>query len=172
MTLVPLAGLEVTPWKNGRGRKADVAAGDGWFVGLAWIEADAPFSTFPATERTCVLVEGAGFTLSFYGRTPAVYAAPGDVHSFRGDLPTQATTAGGPSLVFNVMTSLKVMTHEVVVTDTLAAQGFAVVLRGTVTGDDGTARTGDVLLLPHAGQASPDLLVAVATVAPVGSPTG
>ena len=172
MTLVPLAVLEVTPGKKGRGRKADVASGDGWFVGLAWIEADAPFSAFPATERTCVLVEGAGFTLSFYGRTPAVYAATGDVHSFRGDLPTQATTAGGPSLVFNVMTSIGAMTHEVVVTDTLGAQGFAVVLRGSVAGDDGTARPGDVLLLPHDGEPSADLMVAVATVAPAGGAGG
>jgi hypothetical protein len=41
MTVIRRAGLVVTPWKNGLGRKADVAEGDGWFVGLAWIEARA-----------------------------------------------------------------------------------------------------------------------------------
>ena len=172
MTVVRLAELDVTPWKNGKGRKADVAAGDGWFVGLAWIEADAPFSHFAGTERTCVLVEGAGFTLTFYGFPPAVYRAPGDVHSFRGDLPAQATTAGGTSLVFNVMTSVGVRAHEVVVTDSLAAEGFAVVLRGSVEADGGAAGPGDVLVLPHEGAASEDLLVAVATVTPAAAPAG
>lgn len=172
MTVVRTAQLEVTPWKNGKGRKADVAQGDGWFVGLAWIEADAPFSTFTGTRRTCVLVEGAGFTLTFYGFPPAVYREPGDVHSFRGDLPTQATTAGGPSLVFNVMTSVGVCDHAVVVTDALAPQGFAVVLCGTVEADGGPAVPGDVLVLPHEGRGSNDLLVAVATIAPGADAAG
>jgi hypothetical protein len=172
MTVVRTAHLEVTPWKNGKGRKADVAHGDGWFVGLAWIEADAPFSHFPGTQRTCVLVEGAGFTLTFYGFPPAVYRVPGDVHAFRGDLPAQATTAGGPSLVFNVMTSVGSWTHDVVVTGTLAAQGFAAILHGTVEAEGGPAGPGDVLVLPHDGAASHDLLVAVATVTPVPGPPG
>ena len=171
MTVVRLADLEVTPWKNGKGRKADVAAGEGWFVGLAWIEADAPFSHFPGTQRSQVLVEGAGFTLSFYGRAPAVYRAPGDVNSFRGDLPAQVRTAGGPSLVFNVMTSVGSWTHDLVVTDTLAPQGFAVVLRGTVDADGGPAGPGDVLVLPHEGRPSDDLLVAVATITRVAGDT-
>ena len=35
MTVVRQAELAVSPWKNGKGRKADVAEGDGWFVGVA-----------------------------------------------------------------------------------------------------------------------------------------
>ena len=172
MTVVRLADLEVTPWKNGKGRKADVASGEGWFVGLAWIEADAPFSHFPGTQRSQVLVEGAGFTLSFAGLPAAVYRAPGDVNSFRGDLPASVRTAGGPSLVFNVMTSAASCTHELVVTDRLAPQGFAVVLRGTVEADGGPAVVGDVLVLPHDGRPSDDLLVAVATITPLTGTTG
>lgn len=172
MTVVRLAELDVTPWKNGKGRKADVAVGEGWFVGLAWIEADAPFSHFAGTQRTCVLVEGAGFTLSFYGFPPAVYREPGDVHSFRGDLPAQVKTAGGPSLVFNVMTSVGAWAHDVVVTDSLAAEGFAVILRGAVEADGVAAGPGDVLVLPHRGAGSDDLLVAVATITPVTTATG
>ena len=171
MTVVRLADLEVTPWKNGKGRKADVAAGEGWFVGLAWIEADAPFSSFPGTQRSQVLVEGAGFTLSFYGFPPAVYRSPGDVNAFRGDLPAQVRTAGGPSLVFNVMTSVATWTHELVVTDTPGPRGFAVILRGTVEAEGGPAGTGDVLVLPHDGVVSPDLLVAVATITPLPGTT-
>lgn len=168
MTVVRQAELAVSPWKNGKGRKADVAEGDGWFVGLAWLEADVAFSNFPRTDRTTVLVDGAGFTLHFYGRGPCTFAVPGDRHGYAGDLPAQVKLVDGTCTVFNVMTRRGDLTHTVEVTDTLPDNGFAVVLRGSVEADGGPAGPGDVLVLPHAGAGSADLLVAVAVVTPAG----
>ncbi|WP_158220566.1 HutD family protein [Kineosporia sp. A_224] len=171
MTVVRRADLAVTPWKNGLGRKADIAEGDGWFVGLAWLDRDAAFSDFPGTDRTCVLLEGGGFTLEVEGRAPLVYRDPGTAHSFPGDVPTRCVLAAGPCVVVNVMTRRGDLEHRVEVTGTLPGDGWAVVLRGglrPVAGDEGVspeAGPGDVVALPHQGVASPDLLV-VAVRAP------
>lgn len=154
MTVLRQADLEVSPWKNGLGRKADVASGDGWFVGLAWLDADAPFSHFPRTERTCVLVTGAGVTLELEGLPPVSASAPGDAMEFPGDVPTVARLAGGPCTVFNVMSDRDGPGHRTGLARTLPVAGYAVVLRGAVTGPDGTARPGDVLVLPHEGTPS------------------
>lgn len=171
MTVVRRADLAVTPWKNGLGRKADIAEGDGWFVGLAWLDRDAAFSDFPGTDRTCVLLEGTGFTLEVDGRAPLVYRAPGTAHSFPGDVPTRCVLADGPCVVVNVMTRRGALQHRVEVTGTLPVDGWAVVLRGCVrpaAGDEGPspeAGPGDVIALPHQGVPSPDPVV-VAVRAP------
>lgn len=172
MSVLRRADLAVTPWKNGLGRKADIAEGDGWFVGLAWLDRDAAFSHFPGTDRTCVLLEGAGFTLEVDGSAPLVYRDPGTAHAFAGDVPTRCVLAAGPCVVLNVMTRRGELEHRVEVTRTLPRDGWAVVLRGAVraaAGDEGLspdAGPGDVIALPHQGIASPDLLV-VAARAPV-----
>jgi uncharacterized protein len=165
VTVLRRADLAVTPWKNGLGRKADIAEGDGWFVGLAWLDRDAAFSDFPGTDRTCVLLEGTGFTLEVDGSPPLVYRAPGTAHSFPGDVPTRCVLADGPCVVVNVMTRRGDLEHRVEVTGTLPPDGWAVVLRGGVrppAGEDTLspeAGPGDVIALPHQGVASPDLLV-------------
>lgn len=172
MTVVRRSELAVTPWRNGLGRKADLAEGDGWFVGLAWLDADVAFSHFPGTDRTCVLVEGAGFDLSVDGQGTARYRTPGDAHAFPGDVPTAVRLVDGPCVVFNVMTRRSSAGHRVDVTDRLPRNGFAVVLRGSVTATDGaggrTAGTGDVLVPPHAGVPSSDLLLVHATIGGTG----
>ena len=61
------AGLTISRWPNGAGRKADIATGDGWLVGFAWLDADAPFSDYTGHDRTIMLVEGPGFTLEVPG---------------------------------------------------------------------------------------------------------
>ena len=63
--LIPFADLTVSPWRNGAGRKADVAAGPDWLVGFAWLDRDAPFSDYTGHDRTITLIEGAGFALDF-----------------------------------------------------------------------------------------------------------
>jgi hypothetical protein len=176
MTVVRRADLTVTPWKNGLGRKADLAEGDGWFVGLAWLDRDAAFSDFPGTDRTCALVEGAGFTLEVEGAPPLVYAAPGTAHAFPGDVPTRCVLTAGPCVVLNVMTRRGDLDHQVEVGGALPPDGWSVVLQGQVrpaardsgdTPDDvRPAVPGDVILLPHSGIASPDLRV-VTVRAPV-----
>jgi hypothetical protein len=55
----------VSRWRNGAGRKADIAAGPDWLVGYAWLDADAPFSDYAGYDRTITLIEGPGFILDF-----------------------------------------------------------------------------------------------------------
>jgi hypothetical protein len=179
MSVIRPAQLPVTPWKNGLGRKADIAVGDGWFVGLAWIEQDADFSDFTGFDRTCILLDGAGFGLSFDAGPALSFSAPGEVRSFPGDLPARAHLVAGPCRVLNVMTRRGQWEHRVTVGDRLPADGWAVVLRGTLRLEAGRdagpdagpgAGPGDVLVLPQAGLASPDLLLVTATVTAAARP--
>ena len=165
MAVIRQGDLARTPWKNGRGRKADIAGGDGWFVGLAWIDEDAPFSDFSGLDRTCVLIGGSGFTLSFPDGPALAFLDPGMAHSFPGESPTRAQLVAGGCLVFNVMTRRGEWDHRVRLDNRLPRDGYAVVLRGSVQDGD-TAGPGDVLVPPHAGLASPDLLVVAADLTP------
>ena len=145
VTVVRRADLAVTPWKNGLGRKADLAEGDGWFVGLAWLDRDAAFSDFPGTDRTCVLVEGAGFTLEVEGRRPLVFTEPGTAHAFPGDVPTRCVLRAGPCVVLNVMTRRGDPGHRVEVGAALPPDGWSVVLQraGAAGRDAGPRGRGD-----------------------------
>jgi environmental stress-induced protein Ves len=171
MAVIRQGELAVTAWKNGRGRKADIASGDGWFVGLAWLDEDAPFSDFTGFDRTCLLLDGHGFTLSFDGQPDLGFTAPGAVHSFAGESPTTAHLLDGPCLVMNVMSRRGHWSHRLDIGAIMAPHGYAVVLRGSVAGgatQPGAhhAGPGDVLVLPHDGAASDDLLLATATLLP------
>jgi environmental stress-induced protein Ves len=128
------AELPVSRWPNGAGRKADLLTGDGWMIGFAWLDADAPFSMLPEMDRTITLVQGPGFTLDVSGKTLAVQ---------RGFEPTRfdggATTTcriTGPSRVLNVMTARGRFRHTVEIVERLGpiASGgvarIAVVLDG------------------------------------------
>ena len=165
MSVIRRDQLVVTPWKNRRGRKADVAEGEGWFVGLAWIEARAAFSDFPGMDRTITLVEGEGFTLTVDGE-PHVLRGAGALHSFPGELPVVAEPLAGPCTVLNAMTRRGSWSHQVRVAGELPPDGFALVLHGTVDDPSGPARAGDILALPHTGAPSPDLQGIVITLAP------
>jgi len=159
MAVIRQGDLARTSWKNGRGRKADIAAADGWFVGLAWLDQDAPFSDFTGFDRTCVLLQGAGFTLSVEGQGALVFAEPGTAHSFAGQSPARAELVAGGCLVFNVMTRQGEWEHRVQVDNRVPQDGYALVLRGSVRDGDQVAGPGDVLVPPHAGSGSADLLV-------------
>lgn len=131
-------GLHVSRWKNGAGRKADIAEGDGWMVGFAWLDSDAPFSDFTGHDRTIMLVDGPGFTLDFSGGGSLTVTKPFAPMAFDGGWPTFCRIAG-PSRVLNVMTRRDHFAHRLVVaagSDVVpsapALAQFLVVLRGTV----------------------------------------
>lgn len=160
-TLIPFAGLTVSPWRNGAGRKADIAAGPDWLVGFAWLDADAPFSNYDGHDRTITLIEGAGFTLDFGPAHAALSArklyAP---CLFDGGWTTQCRVPDGPSMVLNAMTARATWTHRVSIAPVapLAAPSpgglaFLVVLEGSVAIDGQTAGPRDAFRL--AGAATP-----------------
>src|SRR5262249_56056499 len=51
-TLIPFASLSESRWRNGAGRKVDIASGPGWLVGFAWLDGDAPFSDYRGPDPT------------------------------------------------------------------------------------------------------------------------
>ena len=160
MILRRRAGLAISPWRNGAGRKADLFAGPGWMAGFAFLDADAPFSDFSGHDRTITLVEGAGFALVGDGRELA--AAPLVPLRFDGGWPLGCVLHGGKCLVLNAMTERGWGRHTVAVGPAAALGGAAeravlVVLAGTV----GAAGRHDALLLEGepAPMGSPDALV-------------
>ena len=137
MRLIPNAALPVSRWHNGAGRKSDIATGDGWLVGLAWLDADAPFSALQGFDRTITLVEGPGFTLEIAGRAHLVMNAPFVPAAFDGGAATVCRIEG-PCRVLNVMTARERFRHSVAVVGPgqLVARGemsFVVLLRGAAT---------------------------------------
>ncbi len=132
--ILRFAGLETTRWRNGAGRKADIAAADGWMVGFAWLDADAPFSDYTGHDRTITLVDGPGFSLVFTG-AELVVDQPRVPTAFDGGAAAQCRVRG-PCLVLNAMTPRDRFLHSVevgapgevvCVADEI---GFAVVLEG------------------------------------------
>jgi environmental stress-induced protein Ves len=131
----------VSRWRNGAGRKADIAAGSDWLVGFAWLDADAPFSDYGGRDRTITLVEGPGFALDFGLAHPALLVRRPYVPSaFDGGWPARCRVPDGPCMVLNAMTARAAWTHRVTVATAgarvvPAAGGvaFLVVLEGSVT---------------------------------------
>ena len=158
--MIRAADLTVTPWANGAGRKADIASGDGWLLGFAWLDSDAPFSDYKGHDRTIMLVEGVGFTLELpVGQTVAV------TERFRPAAFDGAGPIGcrvrGPCRVLNAISAYPGFSHtmEVVPAADLVPGPavYAVVLRGTLGG----AGVLDTVVLTEAVAASDDALVAV-----------
>jgi environmental stress-induced protein Ves len=140
-TLIPFASLSESRWRNGAGRKADIATGPDWLVGFAWLEADAPFSDYRGHDRTITLVDGPGFTLDFGRSHPALVARQRYVpFSFDGGWPARCRVPSGSSLVLNTMTARAAWKHQVILASTTSTMevspgglSFLVVLEGRVT---------------------------------------
>jgi environmental stress-induced protein Ves len=178
-TLIPFAGLAVSPWRNGAGRKADIAAGPDWLVGFAWLDADAPFSDYGGHDRTITLIEGPGFTLDFGPSHPALVARRPYVPSaFDGGWAAQCRVPDGPCLVLNAMTTRATRTHSVSVAPAAAlappAPGgvaFLVVLEGRVAIEGQTAGPRDAFRIadtatPHAGADARAALIRIDPIRP------
>lgn len=110
--LIPYAGLEATPWKNGGGSTTEIAIappgsgfdGFDWRISLATIGIDGPFSVFPGIDRTLALVDGPGVTLEVDGEDKVMLCEEEPVFEFRGEQAVVAAVNGGPTTDFNVMT--------------------------------------------------------------------
>ncbi len=158
--MIRAADLAVTPWANGAGRKADIASGDGWLLGFAWLDQDAPFSDYKGYDRTIMLVDGFGFTLELpAGRTIAV-ADQFRPEAFDGAGPIGCQVRG-PCRVLNAISAYPGFSHTMQVvpaSDLVPGPAvYAVVLRGTL----GQAGVWDTVVLTEPVAASDDALVAV-----------
>lgn len=112
---VRAASLVISPWKNGAGRKADIAEGHGWTLGYAWLDGPAAFSDYGGHDRTITLIEGPGFTLQDpHGRTVVEADARFAPKLFDGGAALQCQIAG-PCRVLNVMTARETVHHRLVI---------------------------------------------------------
>jgi uncharacterized protein len=162
----------VSPWRNGAGRKADIAAGADWLVGFAWLDADAPFSDYAGHDRTITLVEGPGFALDFGLPYPALLVRRPYVPSaFDGGWPAYCRVPDGPCMVLNAMTARAAWTHRVTVATAdarvvPAAGGvaFLVVLEGSVTIGGQTAGPRDAFRVEEAVAVDGNVAVRVVVI--------
>jgi environmental stress-induced protein Ves len=146
------ADLAVTPWRNGTGRKADIASGPGWTVAYAWLDGDAAFSDYSGHDRTIALIEGPGFELrSPDGAVALRVDAPFRPAAFDGGAALHCRILGGACRVVNVMTERRATLHSVGILGDAAQRVTApgdgesiviVILRGSVTieADGGAVR--------------------------------
>lgn len=117
--LIPYAGLNPAPWKNGGGSTTQIAvfppdAGFedfDWRVSLATILEDGAFSEFPGIERTLALVDGPGMTLEVDGE-PVLLSKADPVAAFDGESRVVAKLNRGASTDFNVMTRSERCYHQ------------------------------------------------------------
>jgi environmental stress-induced protein Ves len=165
--IIRAGDLAESPWVNGAGRKADIASGDGWLLGFAWLDRDAPFSDYAGHDRTIMLLEGPGFALDLPAGSTLTVTRAFDPAAFDGAGP-MACHVSGPCRVLNAISAypgfshtMQVMTGADVATvtpgDTPEVAVFAVVLRGSA----GAAGPLDTIRLAEPMAAPNDTLLAV-----------
>ncbi len=100
------------PWKNGLGQTLELQKellpdSDyfAWRISIAAVTEDGPFSCFAGFDRTLLLLEGNGITLTVSGGDQHVLDHPLQAARFRGDDNTMASLHHGPISDFNVMVS-------------------------------------------------------------------
>ncbi|HSD70868.1 MAG TPA: HutD family protein [Woeseiaceae bacterium] len=98
------------PWRNGRGKTllllSEPLPGSGdfaWRLSIAGVDSDGPFSRFDDCDRTLVLLEGRGMTLTHGDGRADVLHERFALARFPGDVGTVATLHDGPIRDFNVM---------------------------------------------------------------------
>ncbi len=139
--LIPYAGLEAAPWKNGGGSTTEIAAAPpgatletfDWRISLATIAHDGPFSPFPGIDRTLALVEGPGAVLEVNGESRFFLSEDEPLIEFPGEANVTAALNGGACTDLNVMTRRSRCHHRLG--------------RRTLTGASAFAPRGDVTVL-------------------------
>lgn len=137
MKIIRFAELKVVPWKNGLGITREIAVEPSgatmddfvWRVSIADVDTASPFSRFPGIDRTIVLLEGDGFTMTLDGEREHALTTPCAPFAFAGEATVEVTLAGGATRDFNLMVRRG------------AARGGVDVVRGpaTLTLDSDTA---------------------------------
>jgi environmental stress-induced protein Ves len=169
VTTIRHAGLVISPWRNGAGRKADIAIGPGWLIGFAFLDADAPFSDYSGHDRTITLIDGPGFTLAGPGHPPLAVTQPATPTAFDGGWPVDCHILDAPCVVLNVMTARPAWRHQVDIlhgaipplADPGAVAEVLVILAGELRLAGETLRRRDALRLDGNAtpQASDDALI-------------
>ena len=120
------------PWRNGLGVTVELLrqdikndAGFDWRISMADVTEDGEFSNFSGYDRTLVLLEGNGITLTCNGKKHRLSQSL-QYAEFRGDDPTYATLHHGPVKDFNIMTHRDYCRAEVYCSDSSNRQNIKV----------------------------------------------
>jgi hypothetical protein len=106
---IPLAGIDPTPWRNGKGTTRELIAwpdADAWQLrfSVADIESDGPFSPWPEVARSFCVLDGVGVVLSWSdGRKQRLQPGTPPL-AFDGGDPPWAQLIDGPTRDLNLMT--------------------------------------------------------------------
>ena len=111
MKIVRFDELKAVPWKNGLGITREIAFEPPgasmddflWRVSIADVDTASPFSRFPGIDRTIVLLEGDGFTMTLDGRHDHALTTPCEPFAFPGEAQVEVALAGGATRDFNLM---------------------------------------------------------------------
>ncbi len=105
-----VASYRQVPWRNGRGKtlvlaSEPIGASDefDWRLSIAPVESDGPFSRFGDCDRTLLLLQGNGLTLTHSNGKFDELNSRFAMARFPGDIETFATLQDGPIRDFNVM---------------------------------------------------------------------
>lgn len=108
--VIPANEYRRVRWRNGAGWTREIHAhGDvgadawDWRLSIAEIEQDAPFSTFPGTDRELVLLSGQGLRLRFDQDDTRLLEPPHGRFRFAGEHPVTGELVDGRTEDFNVM---------------------------------------------------------------------
>jgi len=111
MSILRFDDLKAVPWKNGLGITREIAVEPPgasmddfvWRVSIADVDTASPFSRFPGIDRTIVLLEGDGFTMTLDGKREHALTVPCVPFAFPGEAAVEVALAGGATRDFNLM---------------------------------------------------------------------
>ncbi len=106
MHIFDLRTIPAKPWVNGAGTRQELASSQqhappAWWLSVAKIERDCPFSTYPGLARLHVIIAGPGTHL--VGEGVDLHAQPMVPVAFDGDTALECRLNGGPCTAFNVI---------------------------------------------------------------------
>jgi uncharacterized protein len=120
MKIIRYSELAVIPWKNGAGVRRDLLSGElsepqsstvansTWMIGLADLNQNAPFSSYPGVSRWFMPIGNGRLTLVFKvgeANHPVALHGTSDAHFFSGDDEVTMLLHDGPMKALNVMTT-------------------------------------------------------------------
>lgn len=115
MRIIRQHQYETMPWKNGKGSTREIisypplagidSAEFLWRLSIADVATDGPFSRFAGIERTLLLLEGAGMTLTVGKAAPVPLSRRFAAIDFPGDEDTTCELLAGATRDLNIMSS-------------------------------------------------------------------
>ena len=178
MTIIPFAELKAVPWKNGLGITREIvveppgATMDDflWRVSIADVDTASPFSAFPGIDRTIVLLEGDGFTMTLDGEREHALTTPCEPFAFAGEAQVDVTLAGGATRDFNLMVRRGKARGKVDVVQgpaTVDATDVALlhVVKGNAVADGNPCQTGDSINHPLTIELAADTTALIVRIA-------